>query len=56
MSDRSEKIQRTVLPIPDRPRVGLTTYDARDPDAKYPPIEPLRPPKNEEWVRAPSIC
>jgi arylsulfatase len=25
--------------------VGLTTYDAKDPDTKYPPIEPLRPPK-----------
>ena len=46
MSNRSEKIQRTVLPIPDRPHVGLTTYDARDPDTKYPPIEPLRPPEN----------
>src|SRR5207344_1327259 len=22
-----------------------TTFDARDPDTKYPPIEPLRPPK-----------
>jgi arylsulfatase A-like enzyme len=26
------------------PRPGLTTYDAKDPDTKYPPIEPLRPP------------
>ena len=25
--------------------MGLTTYDAKDPDTKYPPIEPLRPPK-----------
>jgi arylsulfatase len=39
------KIQRDILPIPDRPHVGLTTYDAKDPDTKYPPIEPLRPPK-----------
>ena len=23
---------------------GLTTYDAKDPDTAYPPIEPLRPP------------
>ena len=36
---------RTVLPIPDRPYTGLTTYDAKDPDTKFPPIEPLRPPK-----------
>ena len=40
-----DKIQREILPIPDIPPVGLTTYDARDPDTKYPPIEPLRPPK-----------
>ena len=37
--------QRTVLPIPDRPRTGLVTYDAKDPDTKYPPITQLRPPK-----------
>ncbi|MGZ6670744.1 MAG: arylsulfatase [Solirubrobacteraceae bacterium] len=35
---------RDVLPIPDRPRVGLTTDDAKDPDTSYPPIEALRPP------------
>jgi len=35
---------RTVLPIPDRPSTGPVTYDARDPDASFPPIEPLRPP------------
>jgi arylsulfatase A-like enzyme len=35
---------RTVLPIPERAHVGLTTYDAKDPDTSYPPIEPLRPP------------
>jgi arylsulfatase A-like enzyme len=40
-----DKIQRTVLPIPDRPRTGLTTYDAKDPDTKFPPITQLRPPK-----------
>jgi arylsulfatase A-like enzyme len=39
------KIQREILPIPDVPRVGLTTYDAKDPDTKYPPIEQLRPPE-----------
>jgi len=39
------KIGRQVLPIPDRQHVGLTTYDAKDPDTKFPPIEPLRPPK-----------
>ena len=40
-----DKIQREILPIPDIPHVGLTTYDAKDPDTSYPPIEPLRPPK-----------
>src|SRR5512147_2838805 len=39
------RIQREILPIPDIPHVGLTTYDAKDPDTQYPPIEPLRPPK-----------
>ena len=35
---------RTMLPIPDRPAPGLTTYDAKDPDTSFPPIEPLLPP------------
>ncbi|TDW66145.1 arylsulfatase [Kribbella pratensis] len=35
---------RTMLPIPDRPKPGLTTYDAKDPDTRFPPIEPLLPP------------
>jgi len=25
--------------------VGLTTYDAKDPDTRFQPIEQLRPPK-----------
>ena len=45
MPDRTNEPARNILPIPDRPPVGLTTFDAKDPDAKYPPIEPLRPPK-----------
>lgn len=40
-----EDISRTILPIPDKKFVGLTTYDAKDPDTKYPPIKALRPPK-----------
>src|ERR1700692_3761515 len=40
-----DDIQRTVLPIPDQSRTGLVTYDAKDPDTKFPPITPLRPPK-----------
>jgi len=41
----SDKTQRSSLPIPDRPHTGLITYDAKDPDTSFPPIEPLRPPK-----------
>lgn len=39
-----DDIQRYVLPIPDRPRTGLITYDAKDPETKYPTIAQLRPP------------
>ncbi|MFN2165436.1 MAG: sulfatase-like hydrolase/transferase, partial [Anaerolineae bacterium] len=39
-----DKIQREILPIPDPQHVGVITYDAKDPDTKYPPIVPLRPP------------
>ena len=35
---------RSVLPIPDRAAPSLTTYDAKDPDTAFPPIEPLMPP------------
>src|SRR5947208_1391109 len=40
----TDSLQREVLPIPDRKPVSLTTYDAKDPDTKFPPISPLRPP------------
>ena len=39
-----DDVRREVLPIPDRKPVGLTTYDAKDPDTKFPPIRQLRPP------------
>ena len=35
---------RNVLPLPDRPYVGPTMYEAWDPQAKYRPIERVRPP------------
>ncbi len=44
MSSR-DTIQRSILPIPDPQYVGLTTYDAKDPDTKFPPITSLRPPQ-----------
>ena len=40
-----DKVQRSILPVPDLPHIGLTTYDAKDPDTKYPPIRDLRPPQ-----------
>jgi arylsulfatase A-like enzyme len=43
-------VRRDILPIPDVKHVGLTTYDAKDPDTAYPPIIPLRPP-----VGAPNV-
>jgi hypothetical protein len=39
-----DKFQREVLPIPDRQHIGLTTYDAKDPDTMYPPIRDIRRP------------
>jgi arylsulfatase len=35
---------REVLPIPDRPYDGPVYEDAKDPNAEFAPIEPLRPP------------
>lgn len=45
MTNQPEQHGRIMLPIPDRPPKGLTTYDAKDPDTVYPAIEPLLPPK-----------
>jgi arylsulfatase len=36
---------RDVLPIPDQAYDGPVMYDAKDPNSKFPPIEPLRPPE-----------
>ena len=38
-----DKIKREVFPIPDKPYMGLTTFDAKDPDTSFPKHEPLRP-------------
>ena len=38
-------MMRGILPIPDPKHVGLTTYDAKDPNTKYPPITMLQPPE-----------
>jgi hypothetical protein len=50
VADSNDKLPRHILPIPDPKHVGLTTYDAKDPNTKYPPIVPLRPP-----VGAPNV-
>jgi len=43
MTKQQDKYQRAILPIPDRPHTGLTTYDAKDPNTEFPPIEPVQP-------------
>jgi len=45
VSDHRDTLSRTTLPIPDAQRTGLITYDAKDPDTTFPPIEPLLPPR-----------
>ena len=40
----NDKRPRHNLPIPDITPTGLTTFDAKNPETKYPPIVPLRPP------------
>ncbi|MAT04939.1 MAG: arylsulfatase [Acidimicrobiaceae bacterium] len=45
MAGSPDRHARTMLPIPDVARPALTTYDAKDPDTSYPPIEPLLPPE-----------
>ncbi|RDH79105.1 arylsulfatase [Mycolicibacterium moriokaense] len=41
---RTDRLVREHLPIPDPKHIGLTTYDAKDPNTSYPPITELRPP------------
>jgi hypothetical protein len=42
MTNQQDKQQRAILPIPDQPRTGHTTYDAKDPDHLISPEERLR--------------
>ena len=39
-----DKVQRQVLPILGKAHVGLTTYDAKNPETAYAPIRDIRPP------------
>ena len=45
MTKGPDRHARAMLPIPDWLAPGLTTYDAKDPDTAFPPIEPLLPPE-----------
>jgi arylsulfatase len=45
---QQDNIQRSILPIPDRPYLGVRPFNAKDPAARFPPIEPLRPPTGSE--------
>jgi arylsulfatase A-like enzyme len=44
MSNEDKK-NRSQLPIQGLPPARLITFDAKDPDTKFPPIDQLRPPK-----------
>jgi len=55
MSDEDKK-HRSHLPMATPERTGLITYDAKDPDSKFPPIEQLRPPKGAPNVLIVSSC
>ena len=44
MTEQPDRHLRATLPIVDRPYTGSVKYDAKDPEAKFPAIEPLRPP------------
>lgn len=45
MANQPDRHLRAILPIPDQVKHGLVTYDAKDPDTKFPPIRELRPPE-----------
>ena len=42
---QDDKKHRSHLPIPNVARNSNVTYDAKDPETKFSPIEQLRPPK-----------
>jgi arylsulfatase A-like enzyme len=39
-----DKHTRSILPIPDVRKPAHTAYDAKDPESRFPPIEPVLPP------------
>ncbi len=50
MAPRLDRQARTILPVPDQVQHGLTTYDAKDTDTRFPPIRQIEPPEG-----APSV-
>jgi arylsulfatase len=40
-----DNLPRHILPMPDKVHAGQPIFDAKDPNAKFPPIEPLLPPR-----------
>ena len=42
--EEEDRSLRSILPIPDRRYPGLVVYDAKDPDARFPPITQLGRP------------
>ena len=45
MSNRFNEQARVILRIPDQVRHQLATYDAKDPDNRFPPMTEIRPPE-----------
>jgi hypothetical protein len=45
MENHKNEPQREILPIPHRSYTDLISYHAKDPDASFSPIDPLRPPE-----------
>jgi hypothetical protein len=44
MPNDAEPVNPFTLAILDPVHVGVTTYDAKDPDTFFPPVQPVRPP------------
>jgi arylsulfatase A-like enzyme len=44
MPQATRSDSRRILPIPDQDRATHVVYDAKDPDARFAPIQPIRPP------------
>jgi hypothetical protein len=43
MTNQRDSVQHEILPIPDRRYAGTVLYGAKNPDATFAPIRPVRP-------------